>query len=147
MLLWVASDFKATNKKANIIGVDLLEIDNVPGCEFIQGDFMDAEIQSDIMNQASSKKVDLIVSDIAPNKSGHKNTDMLRMYAVAEEVLNFSINHLNKGGFLIMKLFMGRDFEDLLKQFKANFSNVRQIKPEASRKDSSEFYIIGESFI
>ena len=67
--------------------------------------------------------------------------------AVAEEVLNFSINHLNKGGFVIVKLFMGSDFEDLLKQFKTNFTKVRQIKPEASRKDSSEFYIIGESFI
>ena len=135
------------NKKANIVGVDLLEIDHVPGCEFIQGDFMDAEIQDLIIDKVSSQKVDLIVSDIAPNKSGHKNTDMLRMYAVAEEVLNFSINHLNKGGFVIVKLFMGSDFEDLLKQFKTNFTKVRQIKPEASRKDSSEFYIIGESFI
>ena len=135
------------NKKANIVGVDLLEIDDLPDCEFIQGNFMDVEIQDLIIDKVCSQKVDLIVSDIAPNKSGHKNTDMLRMYAVAEEILNFSINHLNKGGFVIMKLFMGRDFEDLLKQFKENFTKVRQIKPQASRKDSSEFYIIGESFV
>jgi 23S rRNA (uridine2552-2'-O)-methyltransferase len=135
------------NKKANIVGVDLLEIDPVPNCEFILGDFLENETQNLIIDKISSPKVDLIVSDIAPNKSGHKNTDMLRMYAVAEEVLNFSILHLNKGGFVIMKLFMGRDYEELLKQFKANFTKVRQIKPEASRRDSSEFYIIGESFV
>jgi 23S rRNA (uridine2552-2'-O)-methyltransferase len=138
---------KARNKKASIVGVDLLEIDEVPGCHFIKGDFLDNDIQQDIINNMSTDKFDLIISDIAPNKSGHKNTDMIRMYAVAEEVLQFATSYLSKDGDLIMKLFMGKDFDIILTSLKKNFKTIKQIKPDSSRKDSSEFYLIAQSFI
>ena len=135
------------NKKASILGVDLLDIEQIDGCDFIQGDFLDSEIQKEIITRMKTDKFDLIVSDIAPNKSGHKNTDMLRIYAVVEEVLQFTTKHLNTNGNLVMKLFMGKDFELILKMLNKYFKNVKQIKPDSPRKDSSEFYIIGQSFI
>ncbi|MBL6785176.1 MAG: RlmE family RNA methyltransferase [Rickettsiales bacterium] len=138
---------RSRNKKASIVGVDLLEIEPVNDCNFIQGDFLNDDIQAKIIESMETDKFDLILSDIAPNKSGHKNTDMLRIYAIAEEICEFAQNFLQKDGCLIIKLFMGKDFDNIKSIFKKHFKNVKQIKPESSRKDSSEFYIIGQSFI
>jgi 23S rRNA (uridine2552-2'-O)-methyltransferase len=132
-------------KKVNledIIAVDLLEMKAVPRVNFIQGDFRDEPIQTEIIELLKGGKLDLILSDMAPNMLGHKQTDHLRVIALCEEVIFFAAHHLKDGGNMAIKAFHGGQFSDMIHQCKEMFEKVVLFKPKASRSDSSEMYMI-----
>jgi 23S rRNA (uridine2552-2'-O)-methyltransferase len=130
---------------AKVIGIDLLPIIPVAGAEFIQGDFM-AEGMDVRLTEMLGGKADLVLSDMAPNTTGHVATDHIRIMALAETALAFACEILTPGGAFVAKLFQGGAERDMLNTLKLQFRNVRHAKPPASRKDSKEMYVVATGF-
>lgn len=129
-------------KVNSIIAVDLLELKiKDERLKFIQGDFTTQEIQNEIIKSYNGRKLKIIISDIAPNTSGDRDRDRLRGSAILYDVLNFAIKYLDKDGVLLMKCIMGAE-QEILKLLKENFVNLQYIKPNASRKISSEIFLL-----
>jgi 23S rRNA (uridine2552-2'-O)-methyltransferase len=124
-----------------VVGVDLLAMDPVPGAVILQGDFMDPEMPARL-NQLLDGRPDLILSDMAPNTTGHNATDHLRIMALAELALEFAVETLAPGGSFVAKVFQGGSERAMLERMKLNFAQVRHAKPPASRKQSSELYVV-----
>ncbi|HTJ90370.1 MAG TPA: RlmE family RNA methyltransferase [Acidocella sp.] len=130
---------------AKVIGIDLLPIIPVAGAEFIEGDFM-AEGMDVRLTQMLGGKADLVLSDMAPNTTGHVATDHIRIMALAETALAFACEILTPGGAFVAKLFQGGAEHGMLNTLKLQFRNVRHAKPPASRKDSKEMYVVATGF-
>jgi 23S rRNA (uridine2552-2'-O)-methyltransferase len=130
---------------AQVAGIDLLPIDPVTGAEFILGDFM-AEGMEQRLTEMLGAKADLVLSDMAPNTSGHVATDHIRIMALAELALAFACDILTPGGSFVAKLFQGGAEKDMLNTLKLRFKTVRHAKPPASRKDSKEMYVVAQGF-
>ncbi len=128
-----------------IIGVDLLPIDPVPGAQFLQGDFNDPAMAGRLI-EAMGGPADLVLSDMAPNTTGHTATDHLRIVALAELAFEFALQVLAPCGAFVAKVLQGGAERQLLDQMKRAFTSVRHAKPPASRKDSSELYVVGKGF-
>jgi 23S rRNA (uridine2552-2'-O)-methyltransferase len=128
-----------------VVGVDLLAIDPIPGATLLQGDFHDPEMPEQL-TQAMGGKADLVLSDMAPNTSGHGATDHLRIMALAELALDFAEEILDEGGGFVAKVFQGGSERQMLDRLKRGFSTVRHAKPPASRKESSELYVVATGF-
>lgn len=128
-----------------IVGIDLLPVDSLPGVDFIQLDFMADEAPEKLMAMLGGK-ADVVMSDMAPNTTGHRSTDHTRIMLLAEAALAFAQDVLKEGGTFICKVFQGGATGDLLKQLKADFKTVKHIKPPASRADSSELYVAATGF-
>lgn len=128
-----------------VIGIDLLAIEPVTGAEFIQGDFiapgMDGQLAALLDGPA-----DLVLSDMAPNTTGHTATDHLRIIALADLALDFAVRVLAPGGNFVTKLFQGGAQAETLATLKRHFREVRHAKPKASRKDSRELYVVALGF-
>ncbi len=129
-----------------IVGVDLLDMRPVSRVHFIQGDFTEAKTLADVMATIGEKRVDMVVSDMAPEMSGIKMVDQARCIGLNEETLDFAINHLREGGHLLLKTFMGEGFDTFRKEMGGWFASVKVVKPAASRKSSSEIYLLGTAF-
>jgi 23S rRNA (uridine2552-2'-O)-methyltransferase len=125
-----------------IIALDLLEMHTIEGVHFMQGDFRDLEVQNKISNLLGGKKLDLILSDMAPNLTGHKLTDHLRIISLCEEVVEFVKEHLNGKGNFAIKAFHGGEFGNMVHACKQIFEKVVLFKPKASRSESSEMYMV-----
>ena len=130
---------------AVVVGVDLLPIDPLPGASFVQGDFADADMPARL-SALIGGKVDLVLSDMAPNTTGHSATDHLRIAALAELALEFASGVLVPGGGFVAKMFQGGSERQLLATLKLRFAAVRHAKPPASRKESSELYVVATGF-
>ncbi|HEY1856645.1 RlmE family RNA methyltransferase [Acidocella sp.] len=130
---------------AKVIGIDLLAIIPVEGAEFIQGDFMEEGMDARLTEMLGGK-ADLVLSDMAPNTTGHVATDHIRIMALAEAALAFACDILAPGGAFVAKLFQGGAERDMLNTLKLRFRNVRHAKPPASRKDSKEMYVVATGF-
>ena len=130
---------------ARVVGIDLLPIDPVEGASFIQGDFMEEDMEQRLTGMLGGK-VDLVLSDMAPNTSGHVATDHLRIMALAGLALAFSCDILKPGGAFVAKLFQGGAEREMLNTLKLRFRTVRHAKPPASRKDSKEMYVVATGF-
>ncbi|MBN9562235.1 MAG: RlmE family RNA methyltransferase [Alphaproteobacteria bacterium] len=130
---------------ARVVGVDLLPIDPVPGAEFIQGDFTDPDMP-DRLATLLGGKADLVLTDMAPNTTGHNATDHLRIMALAEMALDFALQVLEPGGAFVAKVFQGGSERQMLSAMKRHFAAVRHAKPPASRKESSELYVVATGF-
>ncbi|WP_254070413.1 RlmE family RNA methyltransferase [Acidisphaera sp. L21] len=128
-----------------IVGVDLLEIPSVTGVRFIHGDFMDPDMP-DRLRAELGGPADLVMSDMAPNTTGHTMTDHVRIVALAELALDFALQTLAPGGSFIAKVLQGGSEKQLLDPMKRAFASVRHAKPPASRKDSSEMYVVAKGF-
>ncbi|MEZ5919482.1 MAG: RlmE family RNA methyltransferase [Alphaproteobacteria bacterium] len=128
-----------------IVAIDLLEIDEISGVDFIQMDFMDNEAP-DTLKEMLGGQADIVLSDIAPNTTGHKQTDHLRIMAVVEAAHLFATEVLKPGGTFIAKVFQGGAQNELVAQIKKDFASVKHIKPAASRKESSETYLVATGF-
>ncbi|WP_152014928.1 MULTISPECIES: RlmE family RNA methyltransferase [unclassified Bosea (in: a-proteobacteria)] len=133
------------NGKGRIVGIDLLPVDPIPHVELIELDFMSDEAPALLMEKLGGK-ADGVMSDMAGNTTGHKKTDHLRIIGLAEAALEFANNVLAPGGFFLAKLFQGGDTAGLLAELKRDFIQVRNIKPAASRADSSELYVLATGF-
>ena len=130
-----------------IIALDLLPMEPIEGVTFIQGDFREeaglAQLEAALASEGCRPKLGLVVSDMAPNLSGIDSADSARIAHLVELAVDFSQNHLKPGGALVVKLFHGGGYEDLVRLFKATFQVVKKIKPKASRPQSSETFLIG----
>lgn len=129
-----------------IIGVDLLEMQPVSRTSFIQGDFTEAGTLAIVKDAVGDRRVDLVVSDMAPEMSGNKLVDQARTIGLNDETLGFAVNHLREGGNLLLKTFMGEGFDAFRKEMTGWFACVKIVKPAASRKTSSEIYLLGTGF-
>ena len=125
-----------------IIALDLLEMEPIEGVEFIQGDFRDDEVLQKLEKTLDGRKVDLVISDMAPNLSGVAAADAARIAHVCELALDFSLNHLRPDGALIVKAFHGSGFSQIVKSFKGHFLRVATRKPKASRDRSAETFLV-----
>lgn len=134
------------NSKGINIACDLLLMPPVNGVNFIQGDFLDSEIQATIKAIIHPELVDVIISDMAPNLSGDVSVDQYRAIAMWEMVLEFAEQILNPGGNLLIKVFQGVGFDDFLKAMRSKFQSVKSLKPDASKKSSREVYLLGTNF-
>jgi 23S rRNA (uridine2552-2'-O)-methyltransferase len=130
---------------SKVVGIDLLPIDPIPGATLLQADFNDDTIPGRLI-EAMGGKADLILSDMAPNTTGHAATDHLRIMALAELAAAFAIENLAPGGAFVAKVFQGGSERAMLDALKRDFTSVRHAKPPASRKESSELYVVAMGF-
>ena len=130
---------------ARVVGLDLLPIDPVSGATFLLGDFHDADMPARLIETLGGPP-DLVLSDIAPNTTGHATTDHARIVALAELALDLALQTLTPGGGFVTKLFQGGAERDMLDRLKRRFAVVRHAKPPASRKDSRELYVVATGF-
>jgi len=130
---------------ASIVGIDLLPTDPIEGVEILQMDFMD-EAAPERLKDALGGQADLVLSDMAANTVGHQQTDHLRTMALVEAGLEFAREVLRPGGAFVAKVLAGGADHDLVAELKRNFTTVKHAKPPASRKDSSEWYVIAQGF-
>jgi len=126
-----------------IIGIDLLPLNPIQGVTLIQGDFDSPEGQEALLKALDGRKVDLVVSDMAPEMSGNKLVDQMRMIGLNEMTLHFAKQYLKLEGAVLMKTFMGEGYDDFRRNMGMSFRKVKNIKPAASRKTSAEFFILG----
>jgi 23S rRNA (uridine2552-2'-O)-methyltransferase len=131
--------------QAKVIGIDLLSTDPIEGVTILQMDFMD-EATPDRLKEALGGPADLILSDMAANTVGHPQTDHLRTMALVEAGLEFAREVLRPGGAYVAKVLAGGADNDLVAELKRNFASVKHAKPPASRKGSSEWYVIAQGF-
>ena len=130
---------------ASVAGVDLLAMDPIPPAHLLQMDFTRPECGPMLM-EALGGPPDIVLSDMAPNTTGHRETDHLRIVGLIEIALDFAVTVLKPGGAFITKAFQGGETTALLKALKANFAEVRHVKPKASRQESSEVYLVATGF-
>jgi 23S rRNA (uridine2552-2'-O)-methyltransferase len=130
---------------AKVVGIDLLPVDPIPDVTMFQMDFMD-DSAPERLREALGAEPDLILSDMAANTVGHPQTDHLRTMALVEAAVWFAIETLSEGGAFVAKVFAGGTDDALLKVLKQHFKTVKHAKPPASRKESSEWYVIAQGF-
>jgi 23S rRNA (uridine2552-2'-O)-methyltransferase len=126
-----------------IIGLDILPMEPVEGVTFIQGDFREEDVLAQLEAALEGRIVDVVVSDMAPNLSGIESTDATRIAHLIELAVDFAQKHLKDDGALVVKLFHGSGYSDLVTLFKSTFRVVKPIKPKASRDKSSETFLVG----
>lgn len=142
---WTQVAVEKGGPKGRVVALDLLPMDPVPGATVLQGDFQDPAAEQAVL-AALAGPADLVLSDMAPNTTGHAATDHLRIIALAELALDFALKVLSPGGGFVAKVFQGGSEKGLLDALKRNFATVRHVKPPASRKDSSELYVVATGF-
>jgi len=128
-----------------VVGVDLLVVDPVPGAALLEGNFTEPGVQDRLLAELGGK-ADLVLSDMAPNTTGHAATDHLRIMALADAALEFAESVLAEGGGFVAKVFQGGAERHMLERLKRRFAAVRHAKPPASRKESSELYVVATGF-
>jgi 23S rRNA (uridine2552-2'-O)-methyltransferase len=131
--------------QASIVGIDLLPTDPIEGVAILQMDFMD-DAAPDRLRDALGGAADLVLSDMAANTVGHQQTDHLRTMALVEAGLQFAREVLRPGGAYVAKVLAGGADNQLVAEMKRSFSTVKHAKPPASRKDSSEWYVVAQGF-
>ncbi|HEX8485759.1 RlmE family RNA methyltransferase [Sphingomonas sp.] len=130
---------------AAIVGIDLLPVDPIDGVDIIHLDFMDARAP-ELIAAGLGGAADLVLSDMAANTVGHPQTDHLRTMGLVEAAVEFACEILRPGGAFVAKVLAGGADNDLVAILKRNFTAVKHAKPPASRKDSSEWYVIAQGF-
>ena len=130
---------------ARVAGIDFLPTDPIDGVAILQMDFMD-ENAPDALREALAGDADLVLSDMAANTVGHPQTDHLRTMALVEAGLEFAREVLKPGGAYVAKVLAGGADNNLVAELKRHFTTVKHAKPPASRKDSSEWYVLAQGF-
>jgi 23S rRNA (uridine2552-2'-O)-methyltransferase len=131
--------------QAKVVGIDLLPTDPIEGVSILQMDFMDHDAPEKLEG-ALGGPADLILSDMAANTVGHQQTDHLRTMALVEAGLEFAKEVLRPGGAYVAKVLAGGADAELVGEMKRHFTNVKHAKPPASRKGSSEWYVVAQGF-
>lgn len=139
---WSQCVVSLVGAKGRVIACDVLPLDPIAGVDFLQGDFRDEEVFKALMELVGQSKVDVIMSDMAPNMSGQPAVDIPRAMYLVGLALDMCQMVLTKNGSFIVKVFQGEGFEDYLKAVRALFNKVKIRKPEASRARSREVYIV-----
>jgi len=128
-----------------IVGVDLLPVDPLPPAQIVQMDFTDPTC-GPLLIELLGGAPDLVMSDMAPNTVGHRQTDHLRIVGLIEAAVDFAIEVLKPGGVFVAKAFQGGETAQVIAVLKRHFADVKTVKPKASRADSSELYLVATGF-
>ncbi len=139
---WSEYAAQFTGNRGRQIAVDLLPIEPIAGVEFIQGDFTETEILDQILDSIDKRRLDLVLSDMAPNISGIETVDQPRSMYLAELAFELARDYLHEDGSFVVKLFQGEGFEELTTAFRLAFKSVKFRKPKASRARSREIYAV-----
>jgi 23S rRNA (uridine2552-2'-O)-methyltransferase len=142
---WVQVALERVGRSGRVVGIDLQEIEPIPGAELLQGDFLDEDAPARLMVVLDGP-ADVVLSDMAAPSTGHPATDHLRIMALAEAALDFALEILAPGGAFVAKVLQGGSERSLLDTMKRNFASVAHVKPPASRKDSAELYVVATGF-
>ncbi|WP_137154644.1 RlmE family RNA methyltransferase [Rhizobium sp. FKL33] len=135
----------STNDNIRVVAIDFLEMDAIPGVHFLQMDFLDAAAPQALMD-ALGGIPDLVISDMAAPTTGHQRTDHLRTMHLCEVAAHFAVQVLREGGHFLAKTFQGGAEKELLDMLKRNFRQVVHVKPQASRAESVEMFILAKGF-
>lgn len=142
---WTQVAVQAVGARGQVVALDILPMDPVPGATVLQGDFQEAEAEARVI-AAMGGRADLVLSDMAPNTTGHTSTDHLRIMGLAELALDFARKVLAPGGAFAAKVLQGGTEAEMLAVLKRDFTSVKHVKPPASRKDSAEMYVVALGF-
>ena len=139
---WSQVAAKAVGPDGRVVAIDLLPMDPVAGVDFVQADFTGKKGLAAVEAALGGRKADVVLSDMAPNLTGIAVTDQARSMALAEMARDFAQLHLQRPGALLVKVFQGAGYDELLKSLRAAFDKVVVRKPEASRGESAEQYFL-----
>jgi 23S rRNA (uridine2552-2'-O)-methyltransferase len=139
---WSEYCAKHLHGKGRVLATDILEMEPLPGVEFVQGDFTQDEVLAEIRRRLGADPVDLVLSDMAPNISGVDDVDQARGVYLAELALDLARQVLRPGGDFLVKVFQGAGYEEFVKAARAEFATVMVRKPKASRSRSAEVYLL-----
>ncbi len=142
---WQQVAVNAVGARGRVAGVDLLSVAPVAGAEILQMDFLDEAAPARLMDMLG-RRADIVLSDMAAPTTGHKSTDHLRIVALAEAALDFAEEALRPGGAFVSKVFAGGAEGELLARLKRKFQSVKHAKPDASRADSAEKYVVATGY-
>ena len=132
--------------RGRVIACDILEMDPIVGVDFLQGDFRDENVLATLLERVGEGKVDVVMSDMAPNFSGMPAVDIPRAMYLVELALDMCKQVLAPKGSFVVKVFQGEGFDEYLREIRALFSVVKVRKPEASRDRSREVYIVATGY-
>jgi 23S rRNA (uridine2552-2'-O)-methyltransferase len=143
---WSQYAAKIIGSKGRLVATDILPMDGIPGVDFVQGDFREPEVLQELLQRVGSDKVDLVLSDMAPNMAGIDAVDQPRSMYLAELALEFADRVLAPGGDLLVKLFQGEGFDQIIRDARSRYRKVATKKPKASRSRSPEIYLLARQF-
>ena len=132
--------------RGEVVAIDYLPVEPIPGVTFLQLDFLDESAPEKLKALLRDGGADVVLSDMAAPTTGHTSTDHLRIMALAEAAAAFAAEILSPGGTFLAKVFQGGTERDLLDMLKRDFATVRHVKPKASRADSAELYVLATGF-
>jgi len=145
---WVRAEMdrlaKGSDEVGRVIALDILEMPGLAGVDFLHGDFREDAVLSQLEAALNGKPVDLVLSDMAPNKSGVDAVDQPRAMHLAELAMDFADRHLKPGGAFLIKLFQGVGFDEYVRSLRQRYAKVAIRKPAASRKRSPEVYALAQ---
>lgn len=141
---WSQQVRKSMGDRGRVLALDILEMPPLAGVEFLHGDFRDESVLSRFEEMLGGEPVDLVLSDMAPNKSGMDAVDQPRMMYLAELAMDFADRHLKPGGAFLIKLFQGVGSDDYIRELRRRYEKVSIRKPAASRRRSPEVYALGQ---
>ena len=140
---WSQVVINEMESNGKVYALDILPIEPIGGVTRIQGDFTEDDVLQRVLDELKGEKVDLVISDMAPNLSGMKEIDQPRMVYLMELALDFAQSMLKPGGSVLVKGFQGEGIDGFRQAMKLTFKTVKTCKPEASRARSAEFYLLG----
>jgi 23S rRNA (uridine2552-2'-O)-methyltransferase len=143
---WSQYAARIVGASGRIVATDILPMDAIPGVEFVLGDFREETVLGQVLERVGSDKVDLVMSDMAPNMAGIDAVDQPRSMYLAELALEFADRVLTPGGDLLVKLFQGAGFEQFMRDARRRYGRVVTKKPKASRTRSPETYLLARQF-
>jgi len=141
---WAQALAERVGQSGRVVAVDLLEIAPIPGVTIVRGDFREEAVVRRLEDALTGRKLDLVVSDMAPNLSGVRATDQARSIHLCELALEFAKDHLKPRGAFLVKVFQGAGYPEFLAAMRGVFAAVSSRKPAASRGDSKEMYLLGK---
>ena len=142
---WTQVALRRNEDRGKVVALDILPMEAIGSAIVLQGDFQEEAAERAVL-AALDGQADLVMSDIAPNTTGHNATDHLRILALVELAADFARKVLAPGGAFVAKVFQGGTERDLLNALKRDYATVRHAKPPASRKDSAEMYVVAQGF-
>jgi len=141
---WAQALAERVGRSGRVVAVDLLDIAPIPGVSVVRGDFREETVLQRLEDALDGRKLDLVVSDMAPNLSGVRATDQARSVHLCELALAFAKDHLKPRGAFLVKIFQGAGYPEFLAAMRRAFVSVASRKPGASRGESKEMYLVGK---
>ena len=143
---WSQYALRQVGRKGRVVASDILPMSDLPGVQFVQGDFREEAVFEQLMALVPPREVDVVLSDMAPNLSGLDVIDQPRAMHLAELALDLAARVLKPGGTALIKVFQGAGFREFLQSARVRFARVKLVKPQASRSRSPEIYLLAMQF-